>query len=104
MPAIPENAPDATAHPEWRRLIRSRYDKEIVLRLEDGTLLAGQARDMNARGFFLFVDPSALNALMEGMTGSFLEDLQGERITIPCRIARITPSGVGVRFLDEEEA
>ncbi|MBF0182549.1 MAG: hypothetical protein HQM03_21240 [Magnetococcales bacterium] len=103
MPTIPQNAPDATDHPEWRRLIRSRYDKEIVLRLEDGTVLAGQARDMNARGFFLFIDSAALNARLEGMTGTFLEDLQGERIAIPCRIARLTATGVGVRFLDEED-
>ncbi|MBF0127365.1 MAG: hypothetical protein HQM02_09165 [Magnetococcales bacterium] len=83
-------------------MIRSRYDKEILMKLEDGTHLSGHAKDMNAKGFFLFIDATSLDPRLQGMRGVLLEDLHGEQVTLACRIMRVNEVGVGVQFLAEE--
>lgn len=97
---------DPTNHPNppssnWLRLARTRYSREILLEMENGRILAGQARDFNLKGFFLIAEMATFGDQLEGMRGIFLEDLHGERVSIPCQIVRVTSNGVGIQFISE---
>ncbi|MBF0439687.1 MAG: PilZ domain-containing protein [Magnetococcales bacterium] len=83
----------------WRRMIRSPYDKEITLQMDNGTILMGSAKNLNAEGFFLAMDITQYTPDLIGMHGNFLEDLHGEKVTIPCQIVRVTDTGVGIQFI-----
>lgn len=90
---------DPAHNSNWLRMVRSHYEKEMTLQMADGSLLSGQARDLNVQGFFLntYLQPSDD---LVGMRAIFLEDLYGEEVAMPCQVVRVTEKGVGLRFLE----
>ncbi|WP_130470019.1 hypothetical protein [Candidatus Magnetaquicoccus inordinatus] len=82
------------------RMIRVPYDKDVVLHLDDGRVVSGQATNLNATGFFMAMDIGQVDSSLAGANGYMVEELHGERLTMACRIVRVVESGVGVLFLN----
>ncbi|MEO5332643.1 MAG: PilZ domain-containing protein [Magnetococcus sp. YQC-5] len=98
--ATPHQTSSNASHAWKQRLMRAHYDKEITLQMADGSILTGQAVNMNAKGFFINTDIKLLKPDLAGMHGTFWEVLHGENVSIPCQVVRITATGVGVQFVE----
>ncbi len=82
-----------------RKQFRVPYGKELIIRMDDGYLIAGVAGDINDGGFFL--KPHGKEDLSKrlGQGGTLIMDLQIETLELPCKVVRIAPHGMGIQFV-----
>ncbi|MEG3638882.1 PilZ domain-containing protein [Magnetococcus sp. PR-3] len=87
---------------------RKPFVTELIFHAEDGTIYTGQTTDVSLSGAFLHTQLPEGTKLAHGDEGVVEVTLdQGGRsytMSFPCRVARITPAGIGLFFdeVDEE--
>lgn len=93
---------DNTSHPASRRHhLRVDYGREMVVRLQNGVVLAGKISNFSASGFFIDVAPERMAACSMNTVGVLLiEEMPGEMLELSCRIVRLEEEGVAFMFDD----
>lgn len=89
-------------HPHTpRRQLRVEYGRDMVVRLDNGSILSGIVSNFSANGFFLACPPDRIALCQPGRGGALLtEEIPGETLELPCRVVRMDAHGVAFAFLD----
>lgn len=82
------------------RKMRVPYDKELVLRLDDGQVISGRATNISNSGFCMVVGSFSQSQQLEGKSATLLVDLDVESFELACRVVRIDQSGLAVQFIE----
>ncbi|MBF0436316.1 MAG: PilZ domain-containing protein [Magnetococcales bacterium] len=85
-----------------QRHLRVPYDRDLVLRLEDGRLLTGRAKDISSSGFLLITGMHNGTQELTGTRAALLVELDVEKFELPCQIVRVDKNCFAASFIKQE--
>lgn len=80
------------------RQLRVPYDKDLTLRMENGVLISGRAKNISSSGFLMVVGGYELNQAMKGMSATLIVELDIETLEIRCQVIRMEKNSMAVEF------
>ena len=91
-------APDRIRRVRHRPL-RVPYDRDLVLRLEDGQMLVGRAKNFSSGGFLMMTGLPLQGRNFEGVKGFLVVETDVESVELPCQIVRMEKNSIAAMFI-----